>query len=283
MYKMLLFYITFFLITIHGEVINASNTCNNKNNYQLPAEIEQLIEHYQDDAAIEAIIKNTAQYEHQDFLHTILHPREAAFEKTDALHKKIIYFFPEYIKTYQGKSIGISVGDIINVGTHTLQYYLDKREVINVLDKLTHNFTLIIEENLDIIISSLEENNLEAITTLLIQNIWSRERINYSVLQSYLKYRLIYAAIECIKKNNTPPPFFMHGKTTEGRLIDRENLSIATVTSFIPPAILEKFFDGDTKTTLSDTWWSNDTTKNSLMFCAIGSQYALEGAKQAEL
>lgn len=255
-------------VTMPGAEVGAA-----KAGYTLSPELEKLIEKYQDPAYLEELTHNVAKFEHPDFLHKILHARETGLELIDTLNKKILYEFPSFIRAPNGKAVGIFACDLITLGTHTAQYLLDKSSIQALNGSLAHAFTKAILEDDEQMALLLEQRNTEAVIAQLIQTVWE-SKVSISLLGTYLTRRLVHAGLEYAKKEVTPPPFYIHGKTTQGQAADQDLARITPITTIFPEGTIEAMFDH----TIND---NSEEIRSSLGF-NIASQYLIEGAKQLE-
>lgn len=266
-------------LTIHAAYANAPVTTPEVApgvaiaDYSLSPELEKLIEKYQDPAYIEALTHNVAKFEHPDFLHKILHARETSLEAIDSFNKKILYELPSFIRAPNQKAVGIFACDVISLAIHTTQYLLDKSSIQALTSSLAHAFTTVILENDEQIALLLEEKNTEAVITQLIQTVWE-SKSSISLLGTYLTRRLAEAGLEYAKIKVTPPPFYIHGKTTQGQAADEDLIRITPITSILPQGAIESIFDGSLN--------NNSQDSRSSLELNIISKYVVEGAKQFE-
>lgn len=229
--------------------------------YELSAEIEAIIQKYQDPAFIEQATQAAARFEDPDFIHRMVHPREAAFERIDAFNKKVLYEFPFFIRTHE-KGIGICGCDVIGLASHFIQKFLDKRAMASTLRDIAAALAQATVANTENLIQLLSAEKGREAADHLMQAAW-QTTYTRQPLYNYLKHRLPTAALQYVKKKVTPPPFFLHGKTKEGKETDYEASHIAPITSVIPLSML--------------------TGDRDLGFKDTQVEYVLEGAKQLEL
>lgn len=229
--------------------------------YQLPAEIQAIIEKYQDPAFIEEATQAATRFQDPDFIHRMVHPREAAFEQIDAFNKKVLYEFPFFIRTHE-KGIGICGCDVIGLASHFIQKFLDKRAMASTLRDISAALAQATVANTESLMQLFSAEKGREAADHLMQATW-QTTYTRQPLYNYLKRRLPTAALQYVKKKVTPPPFFLHGKTKEGKETDYEASHIAPLTSVIPLSML--------------------TGDRDLGFKDTQTEYVLEGAKQLEL
>lgn len=252
--------------------------------YQLSAEIEAIIEKYQDPAFIEKTMRESAKFADPDFIHRILHPRESGFEHIDTLNKKVLYRFPYFMRT-GGKTIGICGCDIIGLASHFVQKYFDKAGMKVCMNNLIKTMALAAAQQCDVLIPLLDAKDANQVVSMLINTAWLPAH-STPLLRAYLKQRLAAACLEYIKKGVTPPSFFIHGKTKEGQETDRDTAHIAPITSVIPVLAIDGVVDPILNSNMLTSnehfdWYDPYGNRANILF-NINAQYALEGAKQLD-
>jgi hypothetical protein len=168
--------------------------------------------------------------------------------------------------------IGILASDVIGLASYTTQYVVNQGSIRVVTNNLAKALATAAQDQQEQIIAFLEQKgpdrtqeNIEIITDQLSKVVWhANEKI--PLISAFLKYRLAHASLECIKKNFTPLPFYMHGKTRQGKAVDAGIAHIAPITSIIPTTLIDGLIHREFRTT----------------FMLSASEKALELAKQCE-
>lgn len=278
----IVFFFSIFISTAGTLCPLQESTLNKPGTYTVLPELDKLIEQYQSPEFLKEVEEYSHQFESHDFIHKALHPRETALEKIDRLNKKVLYELPLFWRT-EDKSIGICYCDVIALSSHFMQKSINKTTVSNFLSILS---TLLTQQTIqlhDQIIPMLSENP-QAIAALLIDEIW-KSQSRKKLLIAYLKQRLPFAALEYLKKLITPPPFFIHGKTTEGIASDVEAELVTPITSIIPIPALDAIISplvNKILPTSEDFQWNTNLHNQHNTIINIALLYAVEGAKQLE-
>ena len=168
--------------------------------------------------------------------------------------------------------IGILASDVIGLASYSTQYVVNQRSISVLTNNLAKALATAAQDHQEQIIAFLEQKgpdrtqeNIEIITDHLTKTVWNANE-KLPLISSFLKYRLAHAGLECVKKNVTPLPFYMHGKTTPGRAVDAGVAHIIPITSIIPTTLIDGLIHREFPTT----------------FMLSTSERALELAKQYE-
>lgn len=252
--------------------------------YELPAEIEVMIERYQSDEFIDEMTRSATRFQDPDFIHRVMHRREAARESIDALNKKVLYRFPFFMRAHK-KAIGILGSDAIGVATHLIQKYLDRAAMKSFMHDISEVIAHEVAQHGEQLTAMLASQDIAQASAFLINMVWQAKTVR-PLLMAYLKRRLPFTLLEYAKKSVTPLPFFMHGKTKDGQEVDSGVERIIPITSVIPVLAIDGFLDPILNSNLltgnTNFRWDDPSGDRINALLTINADYALEGAKQLE-
>lgn len=260
------FFLLFFSFSCSQLLLSQERVASKQ--FELSPRVEKIVEHYQDDAVIEALIKKAEPFNDPDFIHRVCHRYEAAAAWVYALNKKVVYKLPECF-SLDGHRIALCGSDLIRYSSHLFGNILEKQVCKKLIDQTASALAATALRNRD----QLQGGKPQAVETLIIEEFWNSQEAR-QLCMAYLYHRLPFVLLAYTQKQLTPPPFFMHGKSSAARLADCESFTTVPISSVLDPILLDQAFG---------TIQKKDYKHQELMQIKTYAAYLLEGAKQFEL